>query len=161
MGGGASAGASAGRIAIRRPAMAVRPGACRGTPGSAGRRLLDPDPAVRLRPAMVHLVGSGGRATGASTGPRLLIDTEEAAPGVTKVNLRGRLDANGVQAISATFDRVARTQPHLIVDLSRVTFIASTGLRTLISAARAVASRKGHMVFLGPEASAGPVFSTT
>jgi anti-anti-sigma factor len=94
-------------------------------------------------------------------GPRLLIDTEEVAPGVTKVNLRGRLDANGVQTISATFDRVARTQEQLIVDLSRVTFIASTGLRTLISAARAVAARDGRMVFLGPEPSVESVLITS
>ena len=80
--------------------------------------------------------GSGGGAIPVTIGPRLLIDTEEVAPAITKVNLRGRLDANGVQTISTTFDRVARTQANLIVDLSRVTFIASTGLRTLISAAR-------------------------
>lgn len=94
-------------------------------------------------------------------GPRLLIDTEEVAPGVTKVNLRGRLDASGVQTISTTFDRVARTQGQLIVDLSRVSFIASTGLRTLISAARVVASRDGRMVFLGPEASVEAVLITS
>ncbi len=77
------------------------------------------------------------------------------------MNLRGRLDANGVQTISTTFDRVARTQSHLIVDLSRVSFIASTGLRTLISAARAVAARDGRMVFLGPEASVESVLITS
>jgi anti-anti-sigma factor len=90
-----------------------------------------------------------------------LIDTEEVAPGVTKVNLRGRLDANGVQTISTTFDRVARTQAQLIVDLSRVSFIASTGLRTLISAARAVASRDGRMVLLAPDASVEAVLITS
>lgn len=110
---------------------------------------------------MSHARGSGGGIVPLSIGPRLLIDTEEVAPGVTKVNLRGRLDANGVQTISTTFDRVARTQPQLIVDLSRVTFIASTGLRTLISAARSLASRDGHMVFLGPEASVESVLITS
>ncbi len=110
---------------------------------------------------MSHARGSGGGTTPVSIGPRLLIDTEEVAPGVTKVNLRGRLDANGVQTISTTFDRVARTQSQLIVDLSRVSFIASTGLRTLISAARSVESRGGRMVFLGPEASVEAVLITS
>jgi anti-sigma B factor antagonist len=110
---------------------------------------------------MSHATGNGGRAAAVGIGPRLLIDTEEVAPGVTKVNLRGRLDANGVQTISTTFDRVARTQEQLIVDLSRVSFIASTGLRTLISGARAVASRDGRMVFLGPEASVEAVLITS
>ena len=110
---------------------------------------------------MVHLVGGGGNTAAVRTGPRLLIDTEEVAPGVTKVNLRGRLDANAIQTISATFDRVARTQAELIVDLSRVSFIASTGLRTLISGARAVASRGGRMVFLSPEPSVEAVLITS
>lgn len=110
---------------------------------------------------MVHLVESTGVTTPIGTGPRLLIDSEEVAPEVTKVNLRGRLDANAVQTISATFDRVARSQAQLIVDLSRVTFIASTGLRTLISAARALAARKGRMVFLGPEPSVEAVLITS
>jgi anti-sigma B factor antagonist len=110
---------------------------------------------------MSHASGSSGGMVPVRLGPRLLIDTEEVAPGVTKVNLRGRLDANGVQTISTTFDRVARTQGQLIVDLSRVTFIASTGLRTLISAARSVASRDGRMVFLGPEAFVESVLITS
>jgi anti-anti-sigma factor len=110
---------------------------------------------------MSHAKGSGGRTIPVGIGPRLLIDTEEVAPGVTKVNLRGRLDANGVQTISTTFDRVARTQAQLIVDLSRVSFIASTGLRTLIGGARSVASRDGRMVFLGPEASVESVLITS
>jgi len=111
---------------------------------------------------MVHLVKGSGVPTPVSTGgPRLLIDAEDVAPGVTKVNLRGRLDANAVQAINATFDRIARTQAQLIVDLSRVSFIASTGLRTLISAARTVASRGGHMVFLEPDASVESVLITS
>jgi len=110
---------------------------------------------------MSHANGSGGRTIPVSMGRRLLIDTEEVAPGVTKVNLRGRLDANGVQTISTTFDRVARTQVRLIVDLSRVSFIASTGLRTLIGAAHSVASRDGRMVFLGPEASVESVLITS
>jgi anti-sigma B factor antagonist len=84
---------------------------------------------------------------------RMLIDAEDVAPGVTKLNLRGRLDATAVQAISPMFDRITRAQRQLIVDLSRVSFIASTGLRTLISASRTVASRHGRMVFLRPEPS--------
>ena len=102
-----------------------------------------------------------GRTMPVSVGPRLLIDTEEVAPGVTKVNLRGRLDANGVQTISNTFNRVARTQVRLIVDLSRVSFIASTGLRTLISAARGLAGRNGKMVFLSPDPSVESVLITS
>jgi anti-anti-sigma factor len=81
----------------------------------------------------------------------LLIDTEEIIPGVTKLNLRGRLDAPGAQIIDDTFARMAGAQERLIVDLSRVSFIASAGLRTLIAGARGLIARHGRMVCLDPD----------
>lgn len=83
----------------------------------------------------------------------LLIDAEEIVAGVTKVNLRGRLDATAVQAVATSFAHLTQSQDQLIVDLSRVTFIASTGLRTLITGARAMAARDGKMVLLQPDPS--------
>lgn len=81
----------------------------------------------------------------------LLIDTEEVIPGVTKLNLRGRLDAPGAQLIDHAFARMAGAQERLIVDLSRVSFIASAGLRTLIAGARGLLARQGRMVCLDPD----------
>jgi len=81
----------------------------------------------------------------------LLIDTEEVIPGVTKLNLRGRLDAPGAQIIDNTFAQMAGAQERLIVDLSRVSFIASAGLRTLIAGARGLIARQGRMVCLDPD----------
>jgi len=81
----------------------------------------------------------------------LLIDTEEVIPGVTKLNLRGRLDAPGAQIIDNTFATMAGAQERLIVDLSRVSFIASAGLRTLIAGARSLIARQGRMVCLDPD----------
>ena len=81
----------------------------------------------------------------------LLIDTEEVIPGVTKLNLRGRLDAAGAEVIDATFAQLAGAQERLIVDLSRVSFIASAGLRTLIAGARGLIARQGKMVCLDPD----------
>ncbi len=83
----------------------------------------------------------------------LLIDTEAVVRGVTKVNLRGRLDVSGSQAIEAAFSRLAGARQQLIVDLSRVSFIASAGLRTLILAARRTEADEGRMVFLLPDPS--------
>ncbi len=81
----------------------------------------------------------------------LLIDTEEIIPGVTKLNLRGRLDAPGAQIIDNAFAAMAGAQERLIVDLSRVSFIASAGLRTLIAGARGLIARHGRMVCLDPD----------
>ena len=81
----------------------------------------------------------------------LLIDTEEIIPGVTKLNLRGRLDAPSALMIDNTFATMAGAQERLIVDLSRVSFIASAGLRTLIAGARGLIARNGKMVCLDPD----------
>src|SRR5580692_482359 len=81
----------------------------------------------------------------------LLIDTEEIIPGVSKLNLRGRLDAPGAQIIDNAFAAMAGAQDRLIVDLSRVSFIASAGLRTLIAGARGLMARQGKMVCLDPD----------
>jgi anti-sigma B factor antagonist len=81
----------------------------------------------------------------------LLIDTEEIISGITKLNLRGRLDAPGAQIIDNAFAAMAGAQERLIVDLSRVSFIASAGLRTLIAGARGLIARQGRMVCLDPD----------
>lgn len=83
----------------------------------------------------------------------MLLDTEEVAPGVTKVNLRGRLDAAGARSIEPTFSTLAHTQYDMIVDLSRVSFIASMGLRVLIAGCRALAAHGGRMGILRPDTS--------
>lgn len=72
---------------------------------------------------------------------------------MTKINLRGRLDATAVQAITPMFDRITRARRQLIVDLSRVSFVAPSGLRTLISAWRRVTVSNASMVLLRPEPS--------
>ena len=46
---------------------------------------------------------------------------------------------------------MAGAQERLIVDLSRVSFIASAGLRTLIAGARGLIARQGRMVCLDPD----------
>ena len=81
----------------------------------------------------------------------LLIDSEEIIPGVTRLNLRGRLDAHGAQVIDTTFAAMAGARERVVVDLSRVSFIASAGLRTLISSARNLVARQGRMVCLDPD----------
>lgn len=53
--------------------------------------------------------------------------------------------------IDSTFAQMAGAQERLIVDLSRVSFIASAGLRTLIAGARGLLRREGKMVCLDPD----------
>jgi anti-anti-sigma factor len=78
------------------------------------------------------------------------LETEEIAPGVTKMNLTGRLDIGGSQEIDLAFNALAGSQRALIVDLTQVDFIASLGLRLLIVGARTVQRKGGRMVLFRP-----------
>src|SRR5262249_61844366 len=63
---------------------------------------------------------------------------------VTRISLDGRLDLEGAREIDQQFAFATSTQPlRLAVDLSSVSFVASIGLRTLLTAARAPAGRGG------------------
>ena len=75
---------------------------------------------------------------------------DEAAPGVTRATLVGRLDIGGSQEIDLAFNALAGSARALIVDLSQVDFIASMGLRLLIVGGRTVARKGGRMVLLAP-----------
>src|SRR5262245_65429745 len=65
---------------------------------------------------------------------------------ITKVMLSGRLDTMGVDRIESSF--VATLVPpgkSAIVDLSGVEFVASMGIRMLISVARAMRQRQAKL----------------
>jgi len=78
------------------------------------------------------------------------MELEEVAPGVTKMNMTGRLDISGTQEVELAFNAHAGSKRALIVDLSQVDFIASLGLRLLIVGARAVQRKGGRMVLFRP-----------
>jgi anti-anti-sigma factor len=80
----------------------------------------------------------------------LNITITELPDGIGRVALDGRLDAAGADAIGVRF--TAATAAHdgaVIVDLSGVSFIASLGLRLLISSARALHQKGSTMVLFG------------
>jgi anti-anti-sigma factor len=80
----------------------------------------------------------------------MMLSSEEVAPGVTKITLRGRMDIAGAQAIDLQLNVIVGAQRALIVDLSEVAFIASMGLRTLLIGARTVAAKGGKIVLYRP-----------
>jgi anti-sigma B factor antagonist len=81
--------------------------------------------------------------------------------GLTKITLSGRLDTPGVDRIETHF--VAAVVPsgkHAIVDLSRVEFVASMGLRMFISVARSMSLRHAKLVLYGAPPMVHEVFET-
>ncbi len=75
---------------------------------------------------------------------------EEIAGTVTKASLNGKLDVAGALEIDMAFTVLASSRRALIVDLSNVTFLASMGLRTLVTGAKTVSRKGGKMVLLSP-----------
>jgi anti-anti-sigma factor len=71
---------------------------------------------------------------------------------IVKVTLDGRLDVQGTQAIDMKFTALTATKKAaILVDMSKVSFLASIGMRTLLSCAKAVSKRGGKMVLLDPQ----------
>ena len=81
--------------------------------------------------------------------------------GVTRVVLSGRIDIAGAQEIDMRMGIVAGSRRAVVIDLSGVSFIASMGLRCLVSAAKMVSSKQGRMVLLSPNASVETTIKTT
>lgn len=71
---------------------------------------------------------------------------------IKKIALVGRLDLLGAQSVDQKFTaQAAAAKAFVVVDLSAVDFIASIGIRTLISAAKAQKARGGKLVLFAPQ----------
>lgn len=70
--------------------------------------------------------------------------------GITKAELCGRLDSANVNQVETSFiTGIGSTAQHTVVDLTKVTFIASFGIRMLLSAARLLSRRGAKIVMYG------------
>jgi len=87
--------------------------------------------------------------------------TQELPGDITKVILDGSLDIAGAAAIDLKMNLVAGASKKVLVDLEKVTFIGSMGLRTLILPARAVTSKGGKIVLFGPTPLVADILKTS
>lgn len=72
--------------------------------------------------------------------------------GILQLALSGRLDIVGTGQIESQFTfQTATKKAAVLIDLSEVTFIASIGMRLLLSNARAQKQRGGLMVLCGSQ----------
>ncbi len=80
------------------------------------------------------------------------IEVSQPSAGVCKVALSGRLDTPGVDQVETRFTAAATSARNdVVVDLSGVTFLASMGIRMLISAARTKQNVKRRFVLCGAQ----------
>ena len=72
--------------------------------------------------------------------------------GTTRVSLHGRLDIEGTRAIDERFSYATTVRAgKYIVDLSEVTFLATIGIRLLLTAARGQMQRGGKFALAAPQ----------
>lgn len=78
--------------------------------------------------------------------------TLQTDPGRTQlVEIVGRLDnAHAATLTGHAEDALARGRPHLILDMSAVTFINSAGLRALMQIVKRAAAASGSLTIMNP-----------
>ena len=88
------------------------------------------------------------------------LSISEIENGVT-VSLSGRMDLQGALAVDKQMEELAKTRKNLIVDMSEVSFLASLGIRTLVSCCKAITAKGGSMVLVNPQATVQKVLVTS
>jgi len=80
-----------------------------------------------------------------------------------RISISGRLDILGTDQVELKFTSLAVTeQRRVVVDLTAVSFLASIGIRALISVAKALQQRGGKMVlFVGDNAAVTKTLQAT
>ena len=89
------------------------------------------------------------------------MEIADTADGLVNVTLVGRLDTPAVERIEAHL--VASIVPRgarAIVDLSRLEFVSSMGLRMFITIARDLARNNGKLVLYAPQPWVNMIFTT-
>ena len=90
------------------------------------------------------------------------MDINEVGEDLRQVTLTGRLDTPGVLGIEPRF--VTGLVPggkNAIVDLSKVEFISSMGIRMFISVARNMKDRKAKLVLYSPQPTVDAILEST
>ena len=88
------------------------------------------------------------------------IATTEIGEAAARVALSGRLDIAGAETVALPLATLAGAKQGLIIDMSAVSFIASIGIRHLVSAAKAQSRRGGRLVLLNPTSLVVEVLTT-
>jgi anti-sigma B factor antagonist len=89
------------------------------------------------------------------------ITTEELPGGITRVILEGNLGIEGSAKIDLQMSVIAGAHKAVLVDLRKVSFLGSMGLRSLVSPARAIKGRGGRMVLFAPNEMVEKVLRTS
>jgi anti-sigma B factor antagonist len=94
--------------------------------------------------------------------PGTLVITSAVQDGTVSIALAGELDLAGARQLEIRLDEVERANPaRLVIDLERLAFIDSTGLRLLLQAAARARERGCELLLRRGEPSVQRVFEVT
>jgi anti-sigma B factor antagonist len=80
----------------------------------------------------------------------LVINEAQAPAGTAVVSFPvGNLDAGNVKDFRASIEAIAATHDALVLDMSRLTFVDSSGLGALLSCLRTMKGKKGQLLLFG------------
>ena len=89
-------------------------------------------------------------------------NVEKLDNGIQKVNLVGRMDLKGTNVIEMPFNaQVTTSKIPVIIDMAGVEFLASIGIRLILSSAKAISRRGSKVVILNPQPMVEDVFKTS
>jgi anti-sigma B factor antagonist len=89
------------------------------------------------------------------------LNIAEIESGLVKASLSGRMDLQGALAVDKQMESLAHAQSNVIVDMSEVAFLASLGIRTLVTCCKILAAKGGGMVLLSPQTPVEKVLVTS
>lgn len=89
------------------------------------------------------------------------VSVSQPKENISHIVLDGRLDVTGTQAVEVEFNAMVAAAKCVIVDLSRVPFIASLGIRLLVAGAQAQSKLGGKLVLMGPDELTRKILKTT
>jgi anti-anti-sigma factor len=112
---------------------------------------------ARVPPTWHHL-GLGRRVPAQEAAMKLSVTREGD---LIRVDLDGRLDVEGTREVDDAFAFNTTTAPsRIVVNLAQVSFIASIGIRALLTAARGQRQRGGKLVLAEPQPMVRKVLET-
>jgi anti-sigma B factor antagonist len=71
--------------------------------------------------------------------------------GVTLVELAGRMDVPGALKADPAFTEIAQENLRVMVDLTKLDFLASLGIRTLVTTSKTLRAKEGNLVLFSPQ----------
>lgn len=80
----------------------------------------------------------------------MTMSTESMENEITRVLLDGKLDIDGAAEIDLRMNVLAGSAKFLLIDLQKVSFIGSMGLRSIVVPAQAIRRRGGKVALFGP-----------